>query len=288
MSALTALITRYPVASYFAITFTISWGGVLLVIGGLGGMNGTKADDNPLFPLALLAMVAGPTAAGLLLTGLIDGKQGFREFRSRLLKWRLPGRWYAVALMAAPLVAVGVTLTLSLVSPEFLPALVVTDNKPALLLFGLVVGLIAGFFEELGWTGYAIPRLKPRYGVLATGLVVGLLWSTWHVLVVAWGIGDRAGAVPVSVFIIVDGLAGLPAFRVLMVWVYDQTESLFLGILMHVSITATTLILTPRTTGVPLLAYGLAFAAAVWLVIAVLAVSNRRQLSRQPVRRRAA
>jgi membrane protease YdiL (CAAX protease family) len=278
-------ITRHPVATYFALTFTISWGGVLLVIGGLAGMTGMKAQDNPLFPFAVLAMLAGPGVTGILLTGLIDGRVGLREFRSRLFKWRVGARWYAVALLAAPLLAMSVTLMLSLVSSEFLPGILVTDDKAALLLLGLVVGLMAGFFEELGWTGFAIPRLKRRHGVLTTGLIVGLLWSAWHLLVVIWGIGDRAGTIPLALFVILDGLAGLPAFRVLMVWVYDRTESLFVGMLMHLSITACTLILTPETSGVPLLAYGLAFAAAVWVVIAAVAVAGSRHLSGQPLRR---
>ena len=288
MTSIKDSIRNHPVVTYFALTFTISWCGVLLVIGGPAGMAGTKAQDNPLFPLAVLAMVAGPSVTGILLTALIDGRPGLREFRSRLLRWRVGARWYALALLAAPVSATAITLTLSLVSAEFRPAILVTDDKATLLLLGLVVGLTAGFFEELGWTGFAIPRLKLGHGVLATGLLVGVLWSAWHLLVVIWGIGDRAGAIPVALFVLVDGLAGLPAFRVLMVSVYDRTESLFLAMLMHVSLTATTLILTPHTTGVPLLAFGLAFAAAVWIVIAALALPSRRKLSRPPVRRWAA
>jgi hypothetical protein len=106
-----------------------------------------------------------------------------------------------------------------------------------------------------------------------------VLWSAWHALVVIWGIGDRAGTVPIALFMILDGLGGLPAFRVLMVWVYDRTQSLFVGILMHVSITASALILTPQTTGVLLLAYGLALAAAMWAIIAAAGVGNSRPLS---------
>jgi hypothetical protein len=58
--------------------------------------------------------------------------------------------------------------------------------------------------------------------------------------------------------------------------------------LMHVSLTATVLTLTPQTTGIHLLAYGLAFAAAVWLVIAAAAIANRRLPGRQALRRRVA
>ena len=100
-----ALVRKHPVVAYFALTFTISWGGVLLVIGGPAGMTAANAQDNPLFPFAVLAMVAGPSVTGILLTGLIDGRAGLREFRSRLLAWRVGVRWYAIALLAAPLLA---------------------------------------------------------------------------------------------------------------------------------------------------------------------------------------
>jgi hypothetical protein len=63
---------------------------------------------------------------------------------------------------------------------------------------------------------------------------------------------------------------------------------LFVGILMHVSITACTLVLTPQTTGVLLLAYGLAFAAAMWAVIAAVGVGHRRPLSDAALGRRVA
>jgi membrane protease YdiL (CAAX protease family) len=46
---------------------------------------------------------------------------------------------------------------------------------------GLVVGLLVPFFEELGWTGFATAELRKRHGVLATGLIMGLLWGAWHV-----------------------------------------------------------------------------------------------------------
>ena len=289
MATITSFLTKHPVATYFALTFTISWGGMLLIIGGPAGMIGMKAQDNPLFPFAVLAMVAGPSLAGLLMTGLIDGRSGLRHFRSRLLTWRVSAHWYAVALLAAPLLATAVALTLSLLSPEFLPGILVVEDKAPVLLLGLVVGLTAGVFEELGWTGFATPSLKKRHSVLATGLVMGVLWSAWHILPAIWGMGNRSGTIPLPLFLIVDGLAGLPAFRVLMVQVYDRTESLFVAMVMHVSLTATTLILMPRATGLPLLAYGLVFAAATWFLIAAIAAANhRRQLSRKPLGRWAA
>ncbi|NIV35684.1 MAG: CPBP family intramembrane metalloprotease, partial [Anaerolineae bacterium] len=64
------------------------------------------------------------------------------------------------------------------------------------LLFGLVWGLIGGgFLEELGWTGFAVPRLRRRYGAAATGLLVGIPWGSLHLLVIYW-MGTPSGSVP--------------------------------------------------------------------------------------------
>jgi membrane protease YdiL (CAAX protease family) len=152
------------------------------------------------------------------------------------------------------------------------------------VLLGLAVAFVAGVFEELGWTGFAIPELRRSYGVVTTGLIVGLLWSAWHLLVAVWGIGDRAGTIPLALYVLLDTFSALPAFRVLMVWVYDRTESLLMGILMHVSITASTLILWPVTKGAPLLMADFAFAAAVWMVIAVIALASSQHRSAHPLR----
>src|SRR5215217_2814830 len=88
-------------------------------------------------------------------------------------------------------------LALSLVSAEFLPGFLTTSIKASLLQFDIVasLGLGAGFLEELGWTGFAVPTLlRLRYGVLATGLFVGLLWGAWHFLSNVWASGTSSGA----------------------------------------------------------------------------------------------
>jgi membrane protease YdiL (CAAX protease family) len=176
----------------------------------------------------------------------------------------------------------------SLASPAFLPGLF-ASGKVSILLFGIVVGLGAGFFEELGWTGFAVPGLRPRHGVLTTGLIVGVLWGAWHFLVNVWVSNSSSGGLSLSIFlptILFTLLVGvLPAYRMLMVWVYDRTGSLFVAILMHMILTVSTLILGPLViSGVSLLTYDLVLAAALWVVVAAVAVANRGQLSRQPSR----
>jgi uncharacterized protein len=290
MRSIKAFIKGHPVATYFVLAFAISWGGILLVVDP-GGFPGTPEQFERLLPLVGLAMLAGPPVAGILLTGLVHGRAGLREFLSRLLRWRVGPRWYAVALLTAPLLMLTVTpLVLSLLFPEFLPRTFTSADKASLVLFGIAMGLMAGIFEELGWTGFAVPTLRLRYGVLTTGLIVGVLWGAWHFLVNVWSSGTSSGAISLLLFLhsFLFSLGVLPAFRVLMVWVYERTESLLVAILMHASLTTGNILLVPLATGTALVTWSLVLAAALWVLVAAVAVAQGGHLSRQPLRRRAA
>ena len=141
MKTINAFIESHPVLTYFALAFAISWGTVLFVVGvGPGGIPATPQQFQTLLPMAGLAMVAGPSVVGILLTGILYGRAGLREFGSRLLRWRVGARWYAVALLIAPLLVTATLLALSVLSREFLPAIFTSDNKAALLLGGIAGG----------------------------------------------------------------------------------------------------------------------------------------------------
>jgi membrane protease YdiL (CAAX protease family) len=291
MAIITAFIKRYPLLSYFALTFAISWGVVLIAVGlGPGSFSATPQQLQMAVPYAVPAMVLGPGVAGILLTGLIYGRAGLREFRSRLLRWRVGARWYAVAILTAPLLITAVLLGLSLLSPEFFARIFITSDKASVLLMGMAVGLAAGIFEELGWTGFAVPTMRLRYGVLGTGLIVGVLWQTWHLLIDYWSSGVTSGEISLAIWLpawlICTVVGQLVAYRVLMVWVYERTESLLLAMLMHASLAGFTFILFPPSAVVANLISGFAYAAALWVVVAAVAMANGWHLTRQPLLRR--
>jgi membrane protease YdiL (CAAX protease family) len=277
MTAIKSFIEKHPLLTYFVLTFAITWGCMAIVIGP-GGFPMTTEQFESLGPLVYLAMLVGPSAAGLLLTGLVEGRAGFRELLSRLLRWRVNARWYAVALLTAPLLATAVLLALSLLSPEFLPALFTSNDWPVLLLSGIVAGLVVGFFEELGWTGFAVPRMRPRYGVLTTGIIVGLLWGAWHFLPF-WESDSFSAALPLAL-LLARLFSWLPPYRVLMVWVYDHTESLLVVILMHAGLVFSTLTLpSMELSGMALLTWLLVWAAVLWAVAAAVAVADGRRFA---------
>ena len=285
MTTVKPFATRHPVLAFYALVFAISWGGILILVG-RGGIPGADEQVAALFPAVLLVMFAGPSVGGIVMTGLVDGKAGYRDLLSRLLRWRVGARWYAVALLFAPLLVAAVLLMLSLLSPEYLPGIVTADDQITLLLFGIGWGLVGGgLLEELGWTGFAVPKLRLRHGAFATGLIVGLLWGAWHFLIAFWAGGSLSGEGSLAIFVVgflVFYMAALPAYRVLMVWVYDHTESLIVAMLMHASLSASSLILQPVATGIPYLTWNVVLAVVLWVIVAAVAAVNRGHLSQQP------
>jgi len=275
-----SFIRKHPLGCYFALTFAISWGGFLLAIGP-DGFPGTPELFQARLPLAVLAMLAGPSTAGLLLTALVHGGTGLRDYLARLLRWHVGLRWYAIALLLGPILLAAVGLALSLRSAEFLPAIVVTTDRAGLVKFGLVVALGAGIFEELGWTGFATPLLRRRFSVAATGLVLGLVWATWHLLAAWWGASGLSGPL-VRTSYLLDPFLFLVAFRILMVWVYDRTRSLPVAMLMHLGLTGgARILLPPGLTGASLMSFDI-----LWLLVAgavVAAVVLKDQMRSHPV-----
>jgi membrane protease YdiL (CAAX protease family) len=285
MSAPNAFITRHPVAAYFVLAFAVSWGGFVLVVGP-DGFPGTGSQFDALLPWVASAMLAGPAVASIALTARLSGRSGLRELIARLSRWRVDARWYAVALLPAPMLSAAVLLALGMTSPIF-----TAEDKTAILLAGIAAGLTT-VFEEVGWTGFAVPRLTRRYSIISSGLIVGVLWGAWHLLQGLWIGGTYAGNLALAFYLplsFFSGVAQLTAYRVLMVWVYDRTESLLVATLMHASLTASTIfIFTPEATGIAFLTYGWVLTAALWVVVAIVALSGGWHASHQPLRRRAA
>lgn len=280
MTGIQAFIRQHPILTYFALVFAISGGGILLTLGP-GGLPLTAETFGTIPLSALMAYLAGPSVAGILLTALVSGREGLRALLSRLLRWRVGARWYAVALLTAPILAAAVPLALSLYSRQFLPTLFTTGSLAAPLLSGIAAGLVVGLLEELGWTGFAIPQMRSRTSVLTTGLIIGVIWGAWH-FPMFWEADSFSAAIPFAI-LLARLFSWLPAYRVLMVWVYDRTDSLLLAVLMHVSLTASMIIMAPLAlTGMLLLTSILFGAAAWWVVMAAVMLANHGRFARQP------
>jgi len=273
-------VKRQPVLSYYLLTFAISWGGVLVVIGGPARLVGTP--DASRFTGVLLTTLAGPPLASLLLTAIADGSLGFRRLLSALLRWRVGVAWYGVALLTAPLSVSVSLLVLSAFSDEFTPGYLTGSDQQNIVaitpVFAVAAGLAGGFMEELGWSGFAVPRLLSRRGVVATGLFVGVLWGAWHFVSNFWGSSEAAGTIPVVLWMASLLFTFLPPYRVLMVWVFKNTKSVLVMMLMHTSLITFWLISTPvALTPERQVTWYIVWGVALWLMVAVVTLAGVRR-----------
>jgi len=272
------LIKGHPVLSYYLLVFAISWGGILILIGGPNHIPGTTEQAEKLFVPALLIMFSGPFISGILMNFLIAGKEGIRKLLSRYLRWRTEGRWFAIAVFTGPILVVAVLFGLSLFNQEFLPGIITVKDKIGSVIFGVGWGLIGGgLFEETGWTGFAVPQLRKRYSILSTGLIVGILWGIWHFMIAFWASNFLTGANSWTMFVagfIAFYLLALPAYRVLLVLVYDRTGSLPVIMLMHAFLSASTLIFQPSSSGEIAFIWNLVLGIILWIIIVTIVITN--------------
>ena len=258
---------------YFTLAFVISWTTAALIVGPSEIINIRDIATEIEMPLVIMAMVIGPTLAGLFSTLLVDGKIGLKELFTKFRKWKVERRWF-LALLIAPLTVAAADLLLSLFSKNFIPAIFTMSNKISFLGFTIFGALVGGFLEEIGWTGFAIPRMLKRFSVLKTGLILGLIWGSWHFIVNFWGSANSAGEVPLWLFLLVALFSFLIPYRILMVWVYSHTKSLPLSILMHCNLIFFWLILAPTVgTGLYRTIWFITWAVILWGTVIV--VNNR-------------
>jgi membrane protease YdiL (CAAX protease family) len=250
------LLRRAPVVWYFLLAYAAS--GVALAFIGLprlDGLGGRPPISLAMFPVIVIA--AG--IAGVGMTAATDGRTGLRLLGARMVRWHL-GRWWLVLLLP-PL---GILLVLT-----WMRLFVSASFAPQFLAFGIGIGLVAGFFEEIGWTGFAYPRLRARLGGLGGALILGTLWALWHVPVVdSMGAASPHGAAWPAFF--VSFAAVVIAMRVLVAWLYANSGSVLGAQLMHASSTGFLVVLSPPGVSPSQEAmWYLVYAAVLWAVVGV-------------------
>src|SRR5215203_1673553 len=108
MTTIKAFIKGHPLLSFYALAFAITWGGLIMVVGGPSEILGSPELLGARFALVMVAWLAGPSVAGILMTGIVYGRKGLRDLFARMAKWRVGARWYAVALLTAPLLVTAI------------------------------------------------------------------------------------------------------------------------------------------------------------------------------------
>lgn len=239
-------IKQYPLASFFVLAYAITWTLQLAAIflapaqsmtlsnetnfqyflGLLGGqLNSAQAMVYILFTLG-----AGPLFAALIVTRVVEGAEGVKDLWRRSARWKVEAKWY--------LAAFGIPLALALVSLGF--GLLSTSGKMnyaaklpvgSFLPFFLYMLVFTGIAEEPGWRGFALPRLQSRYSAEKASWILGILWGVWHFPFIIY-YNLAAGLAPMIASLV--GLTlGIVGWTIVNTWLYNNTESVWLVILLH-------------------------------------------------------
>ena len=212
------LLLRHPVASFFLVTYGVAW----LLWAPLVFSRGLPPAAG--FLLALLGSLV-PSAVAVMLTALLHGRRGVRSLLARLVKWRVGLRWYLVVLLVPLLVllAVGISVLLGGAVPT-VDASILT----IVILFAFHIFPGSALGEELGWRGFALPHLQDTRGALATALILGPLWGSWHLPLFLANTDSR----PLALFPLF--VLSAIALSVVLSWLYNSTGgSLLLVVLLH-------------------------------------------------------
>jgi membrane protease YdiL (CAAX protease family) len=256
-----------PLLSFFAITFAATW--ALWIAAAALTEPGSGLRTALLLPGTFM-----PAVVAILLIARIDGPEGTRALLRRLVDWRVGVRWYvfAVAFLAA------VKLTAALVirgATGDWPAL--GQTPVMLVIVGVAGSTIFQAGEEIGWRGYALPRLASRFGLGPASVLLGPIWAVWHLPLFFLPGGDEG---PFPMFLLyVTGLS------IGMAWLFANTRgSLLLAMLMHSAFNNTQNIVPSAAPGDALPLWP-SISSVAWVTVALLWLAGGYFLIRMSGRR---
>ena len=260
-----------PVLKFLLITHVVSW--TFFIAAGLISSKLSLALNGPL-TLVFLAGAIAPSLVAIWLTAESEGRAGVKALLSRTIAWQVRARWYLFAVSYFLIVKLGVAIVHRLATgtwPQF------GEEPWFIIVLAILISTPIQAGEEIGWRGYALPRLAERFGLPTASIVLGVIWACWHLPLFFIAGTDSAGtSFPLY-------LLAVTALSVAMAWLYWRTNaSLLLTMLMHAAVNNTSGIVrgpvyadaNPLTLRPPLTAW--LTAGLLWIGAAYFLVRMRR------------
>jgi membrane protease YdiL (CAAX protease family) len=266
------LIRRYPVATFFVLAFGLTW--VVWIPRAVASQGLLTADLPNVLGQVWTWM---PALAALLAAALTGGRAAVKDLGVRLVRWRVRWQWYFVILLGPAAFTFAVAGVYVLLGGSWTAAWPwrVGGGLLAIVPLFLVLVLTDGLGEELGWRGFALPRLLVRDNAMAASLILGTLWAVWH-LPLIWTVGAPLYLQPVWLL-----LLDTTAKSVIFTWVFLHTRgSVFLAVLLHAS--TNLFVVSPVVAGNGDLTLLVLAAAAKWLLVVAVTAAAGPRLTRGP------
>ncbi len=175
----------------------------------------------------------GPILAAFIMEKQEHGTEGVLSLLKRMVQWRVGAVWYVVVL--APLMLLIITMFweyLAHQKPMDWAGIGVSSEFPEFSIVGFFLfNLVTfGIGEEVGWRGYALPRLQSHYSALKSTVLLTLGWAIWHIPAFLY----RPGYVSMGFGDIIGWFLSLLTGAIILTWLFNSTKgSVFMCILFH-------------------------------------------------------
>ena len=216
---------------FFLLTYALTWVCFISVVKMSHAPRPTAPATAILSGSMLLLGTFAPALMALAVTARDEGRRGVRVLLRPMIQWQVGWRWYLFAVAYMPAVKLSVALIYRLMTgawPRF-----GTDSWYIIVL-AIIISTPVQAGEEIGWRGYALPRLAGRFGFARASLLLGLIWACWHLPLFFLPGADKYGqSFPVWTVQVV-------ALSVAITWLYAGAGgSLLLTMLMHSAVNQT-------------------------------------------------
>lgn len=274
---LQAVLRQHPLFFFFLMSYAFSW--IISIPYVLSAWDVLPGDYTFLF---ILKPFVGPTLAAIIMTRIMEGKAGLSHLRKRLGQRRAGWQWYLFVLLGIPaLLLIGIILQPGMLASFQGLAPRVLLSYP---LYFVVVFFGVALPEEIGWRGFALPRMQPRYGPLWGSLLLGVLWAFWHLLYFLTP--DHGGGPGTSLATLLINfsifLLMVIALAILFTWIFNHTGgSIFIANLVHASIDTPQLVWIPLFLAVNETSIDLACLIAFGVPALLIVILTRGQLGYQ-------
>ncbi len=213
-------VKKHHLITYFVLTYLITFSF------GFGLIWFSPGSHLEPWSLVWFFEVFGPTFSAVIVSGIIGGKPKITKLLSGLLRWRINIKWYFAAafLFLAPLAITQIYRLLG--NPVEGTGADLTLGKAArIIIFTLFSGPVA---EELGWRGFALPRLQEKHNALVSSLILGVIWTCWHIpLFFITGASQMSIPFPIYLVMVVT-------VTIYLTWLYNNTQgSMIITIIAH-------------------------------------------------------
>jgi len=214
---------RHPIRTFLAIVYTATAAIFAIPFLSSAGIGAIGLDLPGVAPFILLSAMS-LVGAAFITTALAEGRPGVRELHSRVFRFRVSPKWYAVAFVALPGAALATAFVLSGVGP-----LAALASNPAMVLEVAIGALVAfaliNWWEEAAWTGFALDRLQGRMGPVRASVVTTWMQATLHLplVFIAGGVSDgRVAPEAIPFYLIALYVLPIPV-RMTLTWLYNSS-----------------------------------------------------------------